>query len=362
MTLIEIIETKMPEIKKLRNELSQNAELSFKEYNTQKIILNFLGQLDLKTSVLFDTGVSALLNQDNECIALRADMDALPVNDVSHACGHDYHMAVLLGTALVLKELGCKKCIKFIFQPGEEDEGGAFHMIEEGVLENPKVKEIIGFHVWPGLEVGKISISKGPSMASVDDFHIKFKGIGGHAAIPSEFKNPIYPAVDFIQKIKTEAENHIITVACINSGSAPNVVSPEAIVKGTVRTFDAGLRKELRKKIVSLSESIAAAYGCEAKVYYSWQFPPLINDENVTEKFIHESKIILGSDNVIPLIKTFAAEDFSFFAEKIPAVHFRLGIAEKEKGLAPLHSPSFSASDQSLFYGIYIITNYILNS
>jgi len=134
MQVSEIIKNKLPEIEKLRKELSLNAELSNKEFKTQKILLDFLNGLELKTSVLYNTGVTALLNEDSECFALRADMDALPVNGVSHVCGHDYHMAVLLGTALVLKELGYKKCVKFIFQPAEEDEGGALPMIREGVL------------------------------------------------------------------------------------------------------------------------------------------------------------------------------------------------------------------------------------
>lgn len=360
MLVTEIIRSNLHEIKSLREELSLNAELSYKEFKTQKILLDFLNKLELKTSVLYNTGVSALLNEGDECIALRADMDALPVNGVSHACGHDYHMAVLVGSALVLKELGYKNCVKFIFQPAEEDEGGALPMIKEGVLQNPKVIEIIGLHVWPELKVGTISAGIGGSMASVDDFHVTFKGVGGHAAMPEAFINSIYPAIEFIENIKTHNEDSLVSVACINSGSAPNVISPEAIVKGTVRTFNAPLREALKEKIIHTAKVVAEKHGCEVEIYYSWQYPPLINDEKLTKEFIESSKEILGNENVLPLIRTFAAEDFSFFAEKVPAVHFRLGIADDKKGLAPLHSKFFSVNDEALFYGIYVITNFLI--
>ena len=365
MSVAEIIKNKLPEIISLREKLSLNAELSCKEFKTQKILLDFMSELQLKTSALYNTGVCALLNPDEsegeQCIALRADMDALPVNGVSHACGHDYHMAIIAGTALVLRELGYKSCVKFIFQPAEEDEGGALPMIKEGVLENPKVIEIIGLHVWPELKVGKISVGAGASMASVDDFHVTFKGIGGHAAMPEAFINPIYPAIEFIENIKTHNEDSLISVACINSGSVPNVISQEAIVKGTVRTFKAKLRKILKEKIIHFASRTAKKHGCEVEIYYNSQYPPLINDEKLTEEFIESSKSILGKENVLQLIRTFAAEDFSFFAENVPATHFRLGIADDEKGLSPLHSPLFNVNDDALFYGIYVITNFIIN-
>ncbi|MBC8060868.1 MAG: amidohydrolase [Clostridiaceae bacterium] len=361
MLVSEIIKCKLPEIISLREKLSLNAELSFKEFKTQKILLDFLNKSGLKTSVLYNTGVSALLNNGEECIALRADMDALPVNGVSHVCGHDYHMAIIIGTALVLKELGYENCVKFIFQPAEEDEGGALPMIKEGVLENPKVTEIIGLHVWPGLKVGKISVGPGSSMASVDDFHITFKGIGGHAAMPEAFINPIYPAIEFIENIKTHNEDSLVSVACINSGNTSNVVSSEAIVKGTVRTFNVKLRENLKEKIINSANTVAKNHGCEAEIYYSWQYPPLINDKKLTEEFIQSSKIILGNENVLPLVRTFAAEDFSFFAEKVPALHFRLGIADDNKGLAPLHSTFFNVNDDAVFYGIYVIVNFLIN-
>lgn len=368
MELKKLIEENIEEIKKLRKNLNQNAELAFTEYKTQSIILNFFKDLGIDSQILAKTGVSAVLNDGEDCIAVRADMDALPVNGVSHACGHDYHMAIALGVALVLRKIGYSKCVKFIFQPAEEGTGGALPMIEEGVLHNPRVKSMLGFHVWPKVNLGTIEVSPGPSMASVDDFHITFRGIGGHAAMPDLCRNPIYPAIDLIESmnIKSRIENnplnsHVITFSSIQCGSVPNVISDECRVLGTVRTFDNTLRNKLYEDILKASSLCAEKFGCTAEVKYNFEYPPVISDKSLTEDFIRVTKSLIGDENVKPLEKTFAAEDFAFFAEKVPSVHFRLGIAACEKGTYPLHSPDFSVSEESIFYGIYIIVNYILS-
>lgn len=362
------IEENLEIVKELRQKLHDNAELSYEEHNTQKIILEFLNHLGLDTKSMANTGVVATLNCGEDCTAIRADIDALPVNGVSHACGHDFHMAVALGTALVLKKIGYKKCVKFIFQPAEEAEGGALPMINEGVLESPKVIQMIGFHVWPNVKVGTIEVTSGPSMASVDDFHINFKGKGGHAAMPNLCKNPIYPALDFIETmgIKSRIEvdplnSHVVTFASIQCGSAPNVIADNCKVMGTVRTFDNTLRTKLHQDVIHTANLSAEKFDCSVDINYNLQYPPVISDDLLTKKFIEVTKTLIGNDKVLPLEKTFAAEDFSFFAEKVPSVHFRLGIAENSIGIEPLHSPNFSASEDCLFNGIYIITNFILN-
>lgn len=368
MDLKKEIEENLDEIICLRKTLNQNAELAFTEYKTQSIILNFLKDLNIETEVFAKTGVSAVLNSGDECIAVRADMDALPVNGVSHACGHDYHMAISLGAALVLKKMGYSKCVKFIFQPAEEGVGGALPMIEEGVLQNPRVKSMLGFHVWPNTKAGTIEVSPGPSMASVDDFHITFRGKGGHAAMPDLCINPIYPAIDLIQSmnIKAKIENnplnsHVITFSSIQCGNVPNVISDECKVLGTVRTFDNTLRNKLYEDILKTSSLCAEKFGCTAEVNYKFQYPPVISDKSLTEDFIRVSKSLIGDENVKPLEKTFASEDFAFFAEKVPSVHFRLGITDGEKGGYPLHSPNFSVAEEAIFHGIYVIANYILS-
>lgn len=362
-----IVKKKFEVIKNLRKELNDNAELSFKEYKTSDIIKKFLDSLNIETKTFVSTGVVGILNNDKNCIAVRADMDALPVNGVSHACGHDFHMAVVLGTALVLKEIGFNKNVKFIFQPGEEDAGGALPMIEEGVLENPNVKYIIGLHVWPTLEVGKIQVTSGASMGSVDDFSVKFLGKGGHAAMPFLCKNPIYPTIDFIQsfnnKILTENDvlnPFIVTFSSIKAGEACNVISDESKVLGTVRTFDNALRDKVKIDLTNAAILSGKKYNCDAKVEYEVGYPPLINNKALTDSFVKVTKDIIGEENVLPLNKSFAAEDFSFFAEKVPSVHFRLGISEGEKGNENLHSAKFNGSDNALLYGVLIVVNFIL--
>lgn len=368
MELKEIIRNNMEGIIKLRKELSDNAELSFKEFKTSKIVKDSLEKLGIQTQTLFNTGVVGVLNDGHDCIAIRADMDALPVNGVSHACGHDYHMAVVLGSALVLKELGFKKCVKFIFQPAEEDTGGAAPMIEEGVLKNPNVRCIIGFHVWPNLEVGKIEVTSGPSMGSVDDFYVTFKGKGGHAAMPHLCKNPIYPAIDFIQSMNTKihTENNplnscVLTFSSMNVGTAPNVIADSANLSGTFRTFDNELRNKIKENIKSISSICAEKYNCEVDVRIKDGYPPLISDKTTTDKFISTTKNILGEESVLSLEKTFAAEDFAFFAEEVPSVHFRLGICDGVRGKKPLHATGFDASDEAVYYGIYAAVNFILS-
>lgn len=368
MKLRNLIQENLETIKAVRTLLHDNAELSYKEYKTQQIVLDFLKELNISSSTIADTGVVATLNEGDSCIAVRADMDALPVNGVFHACGHDYHMAVALGTAITLKKLGFDKCVKFIFQPAEEAEGGALPMIKEGVLENPKVKYMIGYHVWPSVPVGKIEVAAGASMGSVDDFNVTFKGVGGHAAMPHICKNPIFPAVELIQSmtIKSRIENsplnpHVVTFSSVNAGTANNVIPNEAKVRGTVRTFDNELRKKLHQDITRSAELAAEKFGCEVVVDYSWQYPPVISDTELTNAFIASTKELIGSENVLPLEKTFAAEDFAFFAENVPSVHFRLGISDGVKGEYPLHSPYFDVSEDAIFHGIYVITNFIIS-
>jgi hippurate hydrolase len=367
VNLKDTIQNNLEKIQHLRKQLSENAELSFQEFKTQEILTEFFNALNIPTNPLVSTGVVATLNNADTCIAIRADMDALPVNGISHACGHDYHMAIASGVALVLKEMGYEKSVKFIFQPGEEAEGGAAPMIREGVLENPKVSSMIGFHVWPNVLTGTIEASAGPSMASVDDFRIVFQGLGGHAAMPDLCKNPLYPAIDFIQTINEKSmleisplQPHVITFSSLQSGNAPNVIPDECVVLGTVRTFDNHVRNKIYQDMLHISALCAEKYGCTTDVKYDFQYPPLINDASMTNRFIDITRELIGDEKVLPLQRTFAAEDFAYFAEKVPSVHFRLGIADGSKGLHPLHSTSFDASEEAIFHGIYIIANFIL--
>lgn len=368
MDIDKLIKDNLPPIQNLWHQLHHNPELAFKEYNTHDIIVKFLNDFDIKGTSIANTGYLATIGSEIKCLGIRADMDAIPVDGVNHCCGHDFHMAIVAGTALILKQLNISKTVKFIFQPAEESIGGATHIIQEGGLKNPEVEAIIGFHVWPTVPVGKIELAPGPTMAAVDDFIVTFKGKGGHAAMPHLCKNPLYPAMDFINKvtIKSRIENntlnpHVITFPTLICGGANNVIDETAEVRCTMRTFDKKFRPVLRKMVEDSAKLSAESYGCEVDIETLILYPAVHNDEKLTKTFSDVTASLIGRENILPLEKTFAAEDFSYYCNEIPSVHFRLGIFDGEKGSYPLHSPNFSGSLDSLYWGIYILTNFILN-
>jgi hippurate hydrolase len=363
------IDENIDEVKEMWHKLHSIPELSFEEYKTQELLITLLDSMGYEPKKIAKTGIVALLGKDSKAIGIRTDIDAINVNGPRHSCGHDFHMSTVLGAALVLKKLGINKTVKFLFQPAEEAIGGAKVMIEEGVLKNPEVTEMIGFHVWPSVPVGTIEVSPGPSMASVDDFIITFKGKGGHAAMPYVCINPLYPAMDFINTmtIKTKIENnplnpHILTFTTLQCGTVGNVIAEQAVVKGTVRTFDMNFKKKLQEQLLSEAEVIAKKHNCTVATHYNVYYPPVISDKDLTEKFVAITKNLLGESHVRPLEKTFTAEDFSFYCEEVPSVHFRLGISDGVKGELPLHSPDFDGSLEALYYGIYTLVNYVINS
>lgn len=352
----------------IRRELNRLAELSYEEFKTQKYITKKLSEWGIENFPIAKTGVIGIINRSDECIGIRSDMDAILVEgQPRHCCGHDFHMAVVLGTAKVLIDIGFKECVKFIFQPAEEGPGGAKRIIEEGGLENPKVTKLLGFHVWPELDVGTIELSSGALMASVDDFEIEFIGKGGHAAMPQITKNPIYPAIDFIQStnnvfcaFSNKLNPFHVSFTSINSGQTFNVISEKCTIKGTSRTFDSTTQQFIYSSIKKLAKLSAQKYDCCVNINYHFQYPPLINDQKATEQFCDIAKKLLGPQKVKEAAPSFTAEDFAFYCQKVPSVYFRLGIKEKGKGKNPLHSPNFNASEDSIFYGIFLLTGYLL--
>lgn len=352
----------------IRRDLNRLAELSYEEFKTQKYITERLSEWGIENFPISKTGVIGIINRSDECIGIRSDMDAILVEgQPRHCCGHDFHMAVVLGTAKVLVDMGFEGCVKFIFQPAEEGPGGAKRVIEEGGLENPKVTKLLGFHVWPGVDVGTIEVSSGAIMASVDDFEIEFIGKGGHAAMPEVTKNPIYPATDFIQSannIFCAFSNKLlpfhVSFSSISSGQTFNVISERCKIRGTVRTFDSSMQEFIYKNIKKLAKLSAQKYDCHVNINYYFQYPPLINSYQATEEFLDVAKKLLGPENIKKAIPSFTAEDFAFYCQKVPSVYFRLGIKEKGKGENPLHSPYFNASEDSIFYGIFLLAGYLL--
>ena len=380
-----------PKLIEWRHHFHQNPELSNREFKTAKKIAEHLKSLGLevKTGVA-KTGVVAILKGDlpGKVIALRADIDALPVTErndlpyksnvkttflgtetgVMHACGHDTHTAILMATAeiLVKHKDKIKGTIKFIFQPAEEgpppgEEGGAKLMIKEGVLENPKVDAIFGLHINSSTPVGTIRVKPEGIMAAVERFVVKVKGKGSHGSQPWGGVDPIYIAskiVDGYQSIISRESNLIkapavITVGKISGGTRFNIIPESAELIGTVRTLDSSMRDLIIKRMTEMASDIAKAYGGEATV--EWQNNTVVtyNDPNLTEKTIVSLKKVAGDNKVENMKAVTGGEDFSYFQEVVPGVYFFLGgMTPGNTEAFPHHTPDFKIDDRGMLLGV----------
>ena len=365
------------EIVEIRRHIHQHPELSFHEHKTSTFIKSILTKWDLPfTDGIADTGIVVVLkgnNSDIKTLALRADFDALPIqeeNDVSycsqndevmHACGHDAHTASLLGTLKILNELKTdwEGTLKFIFQPAEEMlPGGAQQMIKEGVLENPKVDTIIGQHVFPDLEVGKVGFRPAKYMASTDELHITVKGKGGHAALPEKYNNPLLAAAKLITELDTSFKKDkdrpsVLAIGFIEGIGSTNVIPEIVRLKGTLRAMDEDFRNKAHQQMQAIANTVAQSYNLEIDFDIRKGYPCLINDEKVTEKSIAFAKEYMGEDNVIDLPIRMTAEDFAYYSQIIPACFYRLGTANTEKGITGgLHTSNFNIDEDALKIGM----------
>jgi len=367
------------EIIEIRQHLHENPELSFCEFKTCEFIIEKLKEFNVKKiSKIAGTGVVATIegkNPASKVIALRADIDALPIiekNDISyksknngvmHACGHDVHTSSLLGVAKILSELKDEfnGSVKLIFQPAEEKlPGGAIKMLEEGVLKNPIPEIIITQHVDPALVVGTLGFKSGMYMASTDEIYLTVRGKGGHAAMPHEINDTVLSAAQIItslqQVVSRKAKAAIPTVLSfgkiIGSG-ATNIIPEEVKIEGTFRTMNEIWRKEALKLIEHIAETTAEAMGTTCEVLIMNGYPALINDENLTEKAKKIAKEFIGKENVKDLEIRMTAEDFSYFTNSKPGILYRLGVRNDEKGVvSPLHSSTFNIDEKSLEIGV----------
>ncbi|MGB0980635.1 MAG: amidohydrolase [Winogradskyella sp.] len=396
---ITAIETKLIE---WRRHFHENPELSNREFNTAKKIAKHLKSLGLevKTNVA-KTGVVALLKGNNpgKVVALRADIDALPVTErnnlpfkskvkttflntetgVMHACGHDTHISILMATAEVLSKHKDKinGAVKFIFQPAEEgpppgEEGGASLMIKEGVLEHPKVDVIFGLHINAGTPVGVLKYKKGGIMASVERFVIDVKGKQTHGSQPWSGVDPILISAKIIDGLQTiisrEAkltnEAAVITVGKITAGTRFNIIPETAQLIGTVRTLDAEMRAMIERRMKEMSETIAKAYGGEATISFRNQTSITFNDPNLTDKMLPSLQKVAGIKNVQIMKATTGGEDFSYFQEEVPGIYFFLGGMspdEKSKGSFPHHTPDFMIDESGMLLGVKAFTQLTLD-
>lgn len=373
----EITNQYAPLLTDIRHHLHAHPELSFKEFETSRFIGEQLTAWGISFKNIAGTGIEALIegkDPSSKIIALRADIDALPIteeNDVTyksqhvgimHACGHDVHTTCLLGAAKILNELRneWQGTIKLIFQPGEErNPGGASIMIKEGVLENPKPEAIVAMHVHPGLPVGKLSFRKGLIMASADEIYITVKGKGGHAASPHLTTDTILVASHIIvslQQIVSRNNNpftpSVLSICSFQGGSTTNVIPAAVKLMGTFRTMDEDWRYKAHELIKKQVEQIAEAMGAEADVHIDVGYPAVYNNEAVTEKATSLAKEFFGSENIEETEMRMGAEDFGFYAQKIPACFFRLGVRNEAKGIMHnVHTSRFNIDEDALQTG-----------
>lgn len=370
-----------------RRYFHSHPELSFQEFNTMNFICNRLDSLGISyRKEIAGTGVLAEIHGTNhgKCLLIRADMDALPLDEknesiyksqnsgVMHACGHDAHTAILLNTCEVLNSLKDQwnGTIKFAFQPGEETTGGAKPMIDEGILENPKVDVCIALHMDTDLDTGTMRIKKGPIYASPDDFSITIKGKGGHGAEPHNAIDPIVIASQIVMQLQTLVsrstdpfENAVVTVGSIHGGYTTNVIPDTVELLGTARAFSNEMRDKLSLGIQNIVKNICASYGADYEYRFIKLFPPLINSDDVA-RMIYESAVrCLGEDRCIYGGRaTMAGEDFAYFSQERPSALFKLGCRnEAQTIIAPLHNPYFDIDEKALEHGVMIFTDFALH-
>ncbi|MBR4137289.1 MAG: amidohydrolase [Bacteroidales bacterium] len=364
----------------IRRQLHQHPELSFCEKDTAELIKRCLASKNIEfQSDIAGTGIVATISSFRPVIALRADLDALPiqettdlpyrsVNDgVMHACGHDAHTAMLLGTAFILNDLRDKfsGTIKLIFQPGEEKlPGGASLMIKAGVLDD--VDMIIGQHVYPDLPCGEVGFHAGPYMASSDEVNISVKGRGGHAAKPAERENSLLAAAKIVSELSKlypeKSGDVLLAFGSFVAAGTYNVIPSEVNLKGTMRTFDEAKRKALKDNILKVSKEVASEFGCEADVFIEQGYPSLKNDIELTNKCSALAKEILGESKVKDLPQLMTAEDFAWYSQKVPACFYRLGTSNLAKGIvAKQHTSTFDIDENAMKIGMETMTFLTIN-
>lgn len=385
----EKAEAYFPETQAIRHHIHSHPELSFCEFETSAFIRQKLEEYGIPyTEGIAGTGIVALIkgqSPEKKCIALRADMDALPIKEandvpyrsmnegVMHACGHDVHSTCLLGAARILNELRdqFEGTIKLLFQPGEEKHpGGASLMIRDGALENPKPQSIFALHVYPHLPAGTAGFRAGQYMASADEIYITIEGKGGHAALPHQTIDPIAIAAQVItalQQVISRKSNPLIpsvlTFGKIAGGFATNVIPDKVEILGTFRTMDEKWRYEAHKWVKDITEQICSSYGAKATVEIPKGYPSLYNDPHLTMQAESWAREYVGIQQVHTLDMRMAAEDFSFYTLQAPGCFFRIGTnRNNEEFTAPVHNAHFDIDEEALKTGVGLFAWIALNA
>jgi len=365
-----------------RRHLHQYPELRFRETGTGEFIRSLLLRIGLTPTSVAGTGVSALVEGSGEgpTVALRADMDALPLSDektvafrssvpgVCHACGHDAHMAITVGVACALVALKdrFRGRVKLLFQPAEEipsgEPSGAMAMIQAGVLENPTVDAILGFHCWPDLPAGVIGLQRGCTMASADSFAVLILGRSAHAGTPQHGRDSIAAAAHVIQALHlvssrevAPADAHAFNIGTIRGGLSQSIVCDHVEMTGTLRTSSQPIRERLMRRLREVVEAASASFECQGSLTFSDSFPPVVNDDRLLDLASIALDQGLGQDKWARLTEVpMTAEDFSFYLDRVPGLYIKLGVAGSEGDTPawPLHSPRFDIDESALGTGV----------
>ena len=369
------------EFVEVRHHLHAHPEMSYCEFETSKYVQQKLAEFEIPFEIKATTGVVGLIkgrNPESRVIALRADMDALPIKEenevdyksvnegLMHACGHDVHTTCLLGAAKILNELKdeWEGTIKLLFQPGEErNPGGASYMIRDGALQNPVPQGIFGMHVHPGLPVGKFSFRKGRVMASADEIFITVRSKGGHAAAPHLTADTILIASQLIvslQQIISRNNNplspSVLSICSIEGGHTTNVIPSEVKLKGTFRAMDEQWRKKAHELIKKQTEGLVTAMGAEADVLIDVGYPFVDNDPSLTETAWQLANDYWGKENIEETEVRMGAEDFGYYTHVVPGCFYRLGVGNVEKGIIHnVHTPKFNIDEDAISNGIQMM-------
>jgi amidohydrolase len=382
--LVNLILSKSEElfekVRSYREHLHQFPELSYEEYETMSFVSAILTEHNIPHETgVGKTGVVALIksekHSEEHCIGLRADLDALPIHEENevpyrsqvdgkmHACGHDVHTSILLGTAIILSSIkeDLPHAVKLIFQPGEEkNPGGATLMMADGVLKEPRVTKLFALHVFPDMEIGKLGFKEGIYMASCDEIHLTIHGKGGHGATPHECVDPITIGAGIVLQLQQVVSRKcdpkipsVLTFGHFEALGATNVIPSKAKLKGTFRTMNEPWRAKALELIEKQIKSIAESQGAIVELDISKGYPYLENDPKTTQELRSKAEKIFGSENIVDLPIRLTSEDFSYYSHEVPVCFFRLGVRNDERGITfGVHHPKFDIDERALIIGM----------
>lgn len=394
----ELVEQHAAAIVELRHRIHENPELSNREHETAALVADHLESLgyEVRTGVA-ETGVVGVLRggRPGPVVAVRADMDALPVTEdsglpfastrrttylgqdvgVAHACGHDIHTSVQLGVASVLAGLqeDLPGTVKLVFQPAEEgpppgEEGGASLMIEQGVLTDPAPEAIFALHSFPDLEVGQVGWRAGPTYASSDHFIVTLRGQQSHGAYPHQSVDPVVTAAQAVLALQTIRSRTldptapgVVSVGIIRGGERSNIIPEEVRLEGTMRTYDEGVRETIKRRIDEILEGVTAAAGASYELEFIPYAPPTVNDPDLSARMRPALEAAVGADDVVDVDAVMGAEDFAWYAREIPGFYFRLGTRELGGETGGLHTPTFRAPDDAVAVGMRAMSRVVLD-